>query len=229
MPTINADMTIADVLRISSRTTTVFHEYGLDYCCGGDRVIRDAATEMSINIPNLLIDLGKAIQTPHSQLDRSDSTAIHPEVAQLSLPDIIDHIYMYHHAYIYAEAPRISHDFTKVVAAHGSKHPYLTKGRDIFNKLHEELMQHLHAEEQSIFPGIEFGDFTLEDIDKLRTEHNNAGELLVLLRSTMQDYKPPEDACYSFRTLLEKLLKLETNIFQHISEETAYVFSSAKV
>ncbi|KAL0222082.1 hypothetical protein RCL1_001936 [Eukaryota sp. TZLM3-RCL] len=220
---------ISDVIRRSSRTTSVFYEYGIDFCCGGSQKLEDVCKEKNIILTNLLADLQKALSHEHSPLEThpgADSAGVHPEVANLPLPDLIDHIYQYHHAFLYANLPRISRLFEKVCKAHGTKHPYVLEARNVFNTLYEELMQHLRKEEVEIFPGLEFGDFTASEVQSLEHEHHSAGSTLDLLRRTMKSYQAPDGACPTFRLLCEKLIKMEANIFQHISEEQSLLMPS---
>ncbi|KAL0207587.1 hypothetical protein P9112_012215 [Eukaryota sp. TZLM1-RC] len=215
---------ISDVLRKSSRTSTVFHNYGIDFCCGGEDTLKQACEKSGALLTHLLADLRKELKTQCSTLEQHPE---HPDVSNLALPELVDHIYQYHHSYLYANLPRISYLFQKVKNVHGNKHSYLNSAADMFNKLHEELIQHLELEERTVFPQLEFGDYTKADVESIQTDHYEVGELLDVLRKTMHDYEPPEGACVSFKILLEKLKTMERNIFDHVSEEQSLLFPAA--
>jgi regulator of cell morphogenesis and NO signaling len=101
---------------------------------------------------------------------------------------------------------------------------------------------HLMKEEQILFPYVVrleesriektpvipscFG--TVESpIQMMVMEHDNAGEVLRLLRAATADYKLPEDACTSYRTLYTGLLEFEADLHQHIHLENNILFPRA--
>ena len=58
-------------------------------------------------------------------------------------------------------------------------------------------------------------------------EHDGAGEALRALRSVTTDYKVPEDACISYRTLYGALEAFEADLHQHIHLENNILFPRA--
>jgi regulator of cell morphogenesis and NO signaling len=58
-------------------------------------------------------------------------------------------------------------------------------------------------------------------------EHDRAGELLAELRSTTDDYQVPDDGCASYRSLYERLERLEADTHRHIHLENNVLFPAA--
>jgi regulator of cell morphogenesis and NO signaling len=58
-------------------------------------------------------------------------------------------------------------------------------------------------------------------------EHDGAGDALRALRNVTSDYKVPEDACISYRTLYDALQGFEKDLHQHIHIENNVLFPRA--
>jgi regulator of cell morphogenesis and NO signaling len=58
-------------------------------------------------------------------------------------------------------------------------------------------------------------------------EHDGAGDALRSLRSVTGDYRLPEDACISYRTLYRALQDFEKDLHEHIHLENNILFPRA--
>jgi regulator of cell morphogenesis and NO signaling len=58
-------------------------------------------------------------------------------------------------------------------------------------------------------------------------EHDSAGNLLRSMRGLSADYEPPDDACFSYRTLFSALQEFERDLHQHIHLENNILFPRA--
>ncbi len=58
-------------------------------------------------------------------------------------------------------------------------------------------------------------------------EHDGAGGALRSLHTITNDYKVPDDACISYRTLYQALQGFETDLHQHIQLENNFLFPRA--
>jgi regulator of cell morphogenesis and NO signaling len=58
-------------------------------------------------------------------------------------------------------------------------------------------------------------------------EHDTAGEILRELRALTSDYKAPDDACISYKTLYQALENFEKDLHQHIHLENNILFPKA--
>jgi regulator of cell morphogenesis and NO signaling len=66
-----------------------------------------------------------------------------------------------------------------------------------------------------------------EPIRMMESEHEGAGEILVQLSDTTNNYTAPEGACNSFRFLYSKLKELQDDLHQHIHLENNVLFPKA--
>ena len=158
------------------------------------------------------------------------------------LADLIAHITSTHHVFVREESPRIEALATKVVGVHGKNHPELLQVQEIFSALAAELRVHLMKEEQMLFPYVSrmeesvlagepappsmFGTVA-NPVRMMMQEHDGAGEALRSLRAITSDYKVPEDACISYRTLYQAIQGFEADLHQHIHLENNILFPRA--
>ena len=99
--------------------------------------------------------------------------------------------------------------------------PSLREVAQRFELLAETLRVHLAEEEALLFPALLEGrvaDATPMLLD-MRREHEQVGAMLAELRHAARDYRPPEWACTSYRTLLTELAALEADVLEHVHIE----------
>ena len=154
------------------------------------------------------------------------------------MTELCDHIEQTHHAYLRTELPRLGQMIDKVVNAHGASHPKLHEVQRVFAALCAELEPHMFKEERILFPAIRqleqsaatpsfpFGTVA-NPINVMEHEHDNAGAALSELRTLTADYVPPDDACNTYRAMLDGLRELETNMHQHVHKENNILFPRA--
>lgn len=155
-----------------------------------------------------------------------------------SLADLADHIVDTHHRFLDSELPRVTGLIEKVCRAHGKKHPDLAKVQETFQQLREHLEFHMTKEENILFPAIrrlEAGDRPVHfpfgsvnnPIRMMEHEHDDAGNLLRILRELTSGYRPPQDACPTYRVMLESLERIERDLHLHIHKENNILFPRA--
>lgn len=217
--------------------TRVFEKLGIDYCCGGGKPLSEACAQANVAVGEVLKDLEAA---ENFRVARNEAGR---EYAEVALADLIAEIVRKHHEYIKSEAPRLNALAEKVSSKHGERHPETLTVYELFADLANELSMHLMKEEQILFPYIErmeeavvakepvipgscFG--TVQNpIRMMVAEHDGAGDILRQLRQVTGDYKIPEDACTSYRTLYNGLMEFEADLHQHIHLENNILFPRA--
>ena len=154
----------------------------------------------------------------------------------------MDHIVSRHHAYVRASIPAIQQHLAKVAAVHGVGHPELAFVDAQFSKVAAELSQHMVKEERVLFPYISalaeavngnappppdmFG--TVQNpIRMMEIEHQEAGEGIDVIRELTHGYQPPEDACGTYRTVLQELEAFENDLHEHVHLENNVLFPKA--
>ncbi len=214
--------------------TRVFEKLGIDYCCGGHKSLEEACASANLPAREVLESLASAAPAATGQQVR--------DWQREPLADLVAHIIGKHHQYTREEIARLGPLFDKVCSVHGANHPELLRLRTIFQELAAELSSHMMKEEMILFPYIvrmeeaflekspflppPFGTVK-NPVAMMMHEHDGAGEALRNLRTGSASYTPPEDACFSYRTLYKALDDFEADLHQHIHLENNILFPRA--
>ncbi len=209
----------------------VFERFGIDYCCGGIRTLIEACQIAQAPIEEVVNDL---IQLNQGLLPKPAH-----DWQKESLGALANYIVQTHHIFTKQELVRIGKQFAKVCAVHGQNHPELLRLRELFDILKSDLTPHMIKEESVLFPYIKaiesafvahqkmpmpFINNVRNPIRMMMMEHDNAGELLRIMRTMTNNYTVPPDGCASFRALYEALQVLEMDLHQHIHLENNLLF-----
>jgi regulator of cell morphogenesis and NO signaling len=225
--------TVREVVLANPAAIRVFEELGIDYCCGGEKPLREACAASRLSVEVVLARLEAApLPQPLQEKDWQREP----------LASLVEHIVSTHHAFVRGECPRLLDLLDKVCSAHGANHPELDRVRSTLEQLAEELKAHLLKEEQILFPYIVaaeqasarglsapascFGTVRTP-VRMMMFEHDNAGQALRELRRLTNDYALPSDACLSYRTLYQALPAFETDLHRHIHLENNILFPRA--
>lgn len=236
---IDTTKTVRDMALNIPGATRVFENLGIDYCCGGNKPLKEACGEANLEINEVIDSLESAV-AEHRQRNAADLKAEDWQNAPLG--NLIAHIQGTHHKYVRTEIARLRPLFDKVCNVHGTKHSELLPLRSDFHALAQELTTHMMKEEMVLFPYIErmeesllsgepilpapFG--TVENpVAKMVHEHDAAGNLLRHMRQLSNGYEPPEGACTSYRTLYCALAEFERDLHQHVHLENNILFPRA--
>ncbi len=234
--TFDESKTVRELALAIPSATKVFEKLGIDYCCGGGKKLGEACIQAKLPVEQVLRDIEQA---ESSRLARSEAG---PDWSAEPLADLIDHIVKKHHEYVKTAAPRLCALAEKVASKHGPNHPETQKVSELVEAVADELAMHLMKEEQILFPYIvRMEEAVLEKapvlpppfgtvqnpIRMMVSEHDSAGSILRELRAVTADYKAPEDACTSYRTLYDGLLEFEADLHQHIHLENNILFPRA--
>lgn len=226
---VDEQRTVAELVTERPARARVFERYGIDYCCGGQRPLREAAVARGAVTATLLAELASIeAETADEAVDWS----------QRSMTELADHIEATHHAYLRTELPRLAMLIDKVANVHGEAHPWMIEVRRVFGELCAELDSHMMKEEQILFPicrqlevpgaPTSFHCGSVQNpIRVMEHEHDSAGQALARMRSLTSDYTPPEGACNTFRVVLDSLAELEVDLHRHIHKENFILFPKA--
>lgn len=208
----------------------VLERLGIDYCCGGKVPLAEACAGRGLDVAAVVREL--------EDWDARAGADAGEEVRGLGLGALADHIEATHHAYLHAALPQLAAQFDKVVAAHGANHPELAEARAVLGQLRAELESHMFKEEKVLFPLIRqleaassrptFHCGSINNpIRVMEHEHDQAGSALARLQELTGGYRPPEDACTTYRALLQGLSDLEADLHRHIHKENNVLFPRA--
>lgn len=227
--------TVRDLAAGIPGATRVFENFGIDYCCGGQRMLADACQIANRQVEDLLRSLEEAEHTPQSGGDKRDWL-------QESLTALAEYIVDTHHLFTKQELDRLEKLFKKVCSRHSEKHPELFEAQRVFSKLRQDLTPHMLKEEQALFPYIarmeeaiseqravppSFFGTVRNPVRMMTMEHDMAGDLLRQLRHVTNRYTAPPDGCISFQTLYQALAAFEADLHQHIHLENNILFPRA--
>lgn len=233
---VNAARTVRELAVENPAATRIFEQLGIDYCCGGGKSLEEACAQAHLQVDEVLrkLEQGSAI--------KEASAAELPDFRQSSLKELIDHILTKHHVYVRQELPRIQQLLAKVVAVHGPNHPELAVTQQLFAQVSAELSSHMMKEEMVLFPYIAelesatnsgrraphpaFGTIK-NPVRMMEMEHEEAGSAFEQIASETGQYTPPEDACFSYKTLYSALKEFEADLHQHIHLENNILFPRA--
>ena len=231
--TLNATKTVREVALEVPNATRIFGKLKIDFCCGGGRPLGEACAAAGVGLDEVerLLDA-----------ERVRAAGTSADYRGMSMTALIQHILDTHHVYVREEVERIGGLLFKVTSKHGENHPELARVADAFRRLAEDLAPHMFKEEEILFPYLlrleeargrgedpPFAPFgTVNNpIRMMLAEHDGAGELLREIREAASDFRPPEDACMSFRALYEALEAFEADLHQHVHLENNVLFPRA--
>jgi regulator of cell morphogenesis and NO signaling len=203
----------------------VFEEFGIDYCCGGRRTLREACERRGVSPDAVLrrlaaADTGRAVDEP-------DWTAA-------PLAALCRHIVDTHHAFLRRELPRVGRLLVKVAGVHGDRNPELFRVAALYEPFARDMGHHMAEEEQVLFPlikGLAAGEPAATDpvapIRAMLAEHDDAGEAMAEMRRLTDGFRPPEGACASYRAALAGLHEIEQDLHRHVHKENNILFPRA--
>ena len=224
---------IGELVASDFRKAEVFRKFGLDFCCGGNKSIKEACDEKGLDT----IEVEKAIKA----IDDQPKT-MSQDFNNWELDFLADFIVNTHHKYVAASLPMLHEFSTKVAHVHGDNHPEVIEIAELFNAVAEELKMHIQKEEGLLFPYIKelvnakkknapaepspFGSIQ-NPIRMMEAEHVSAGGNLERIHLLSNSFTPPEDACSSYKVLYGKLDEFEKDLHKHIHLENNILFPKA--
>ncbi|MDN4067332.1 iron-sulfur cluster repair di-iron protein [Paenibacillus sp. FSL R5-0407] len=217
---------VRDIVLEFPKSADYFRRRKIDFCCGGNRPLQEAAKERNLEVDELLSDLAK-LAVDHPNAEERDSWT------DADSQTLIGHIVNKHHAYLREELPELHKSVIKVSRVHGGHDPHLVEVEQLYGQLRNELLEHTAKEEAEVFPKMinwELGqeqevlNKMLAAITELEAEHDGAGKILKRLRDITGDFQPPAHACTTYRTTYARLEELEGMTFSHIHLENNILF-----
>ena len=213
--------TVREIAGQHADSYKIFHKYGIDFCCGGKRLLSDVCEEKGIEISEIANDFVALEKTPSDQKDWNTET----------LENLINHIVDTHHQYLRDDLPRLFHLTQKVASRHGERDTYLYKVLEIFVSMANELLAHIEKEERVLFPMIvemeKTGDISpqiLMPILAMEAEHEEAAAALEKLDRLTESYAIKPNMCASYQALYVGLKQLEEDLKLHIHKENNILF-----
>ena len=209
------------------RKAQVFKKFGLDFCCGGKKTVKEACAEKGLDVTKVEQELQQADRNPDFRPVPYD---------EWNLSFLADYIVNTHHAYVKKSMPDLRQYALKVAKVHGASHPELIPVQSLVEEIYQELSTHMIKEEQILFPFIKqletgSGDSSVQNIknpiDVMEHEHELVGKNLEQIRELTKDYALPADACASYNVLFKMLEEFENDLHLHVHLENNILFPKA--
>ena len=232
-PETAAGETVGEIAAKDIRKAEIFKQKGIDFCCGGNKTLKEASEEAGITEDELKSALSSAEARPLSPSQ---------DYNKWELDFLIDYIVNTHHRYVKENVEVISGLAVKVAKRHGDVHPELNKLAQSVQHFLQDQQNHAEKEERTLFPAIKetverkrepsyrtstSPGFIKQPILMMQKEHGISGEDLTYFRKLTNDYTLPEDACNSYTYLFEKMKAFEEDLHQHIHLENNILFPKA--
>jgi len=224
---------VKDILKADIKTAHVFEKYGIDFCCKGNRPLKEACEEKNVPVEEILSEI-KNLNVGAEQLPK--------RYDEWDLKFLSDYIINNHHSYVRTAIPQIRPHIEKVAFKHGNKYPFLKDVESLFNQVADELISHMHKEETILFHVIRYledckrfdekprmsGFKTVKNpINAMEAEHTNAGGAMEKIRELTNNFTPPEGACNTFKLTYAELEEFEKDLHIHVHLENNILFPKA--
>jgi len=212
------DQPLGELALTIPRASALFRKLDLDFCCGGKQTLERAATRKELDLEAIEAELAALAAQP---LEKDWQSA--------PLAEIIDHILVRYHDRHREQLPELILQATKVERVHADK-PNVPNGlAKYLTMLHQELSSHMMKEEQILFPMIKRGMGTQANgpISVMESEHDDAGELLEVIKHTTNNVTPPPEACTTWKAMYNGINELIDDLMNHISLENNVLFPRA--
>ncbi|MEQ4531542.1 MAG: iron-sulfur cluster repair protein YtfE [Mixta sp.] len=200
-------------------STALFHQYDLDFCCGGKHTLEKMAEKRGLDIDQLEKELQQLTQQEMNEEDWRNAP----------LPALIAHIIERFHNQHRQQLPDLISMAEKVERVHGAKPACPLGLTKVIQEVYQHLSDHMMKEERVLFPMIEqgFGSHASDPIAVMEFEHNEAGEQLEVIKSLTNNLTPPEGACTTWRALYSGIDRFIKDLMLHIHLENNLLFPRA--
>lgn len=216
---VDTGLSLAGLVAQQPAASRVLLRHGLDFCCGGQRSLKEACEKKGLSVEQVASELALTVESPDDV--RWDKA---------SLPSLVTHILDVYHAPLPEDLAQLTAMADKVLRVHGAKDlQRLTRLAGSIHAISEELLPHLQKEERVLFPWIVEGRQPRPSapITVMLREHDSAGELLELIRELTSGFTPPPEACNTWRNLYARLADFDGALRRHIHLENFVLFPRA--
>ena len=232
---VSEEVLVGEAVANDYRTAQVFSNYGIDFCCRGNRTIAEVCDKNKVDQDRLLAELNEILNAQSGQ-----------DIDFNSWPMdlLVDYIEKTHHRYVEKQVPVLKAYLEKIRKVHGDQHPELANIETLFNASANELTTHMKKEELILFPQIKkmvkaklkgekmekppFG--TVQNpIANMMAEHDNEGVRFREIAELSNNYTPPEDGCNTYRVAFSLVKEFEEDLHKHIHLENNILFKKASV
>lgn len=214
MTQLSPEMTVTTIAADLPGAAELFRRSGINFCCGGNIALSEAALRAGLPPEALLADL-------QALADAAGRDA--PEAT----PALIDHILNRYHETHRTELEWLIPLAQKVERVHGDHDEAPLGLTEALIALHDDLDCHMLKEEQALFPLMLQGGnpMILHPIAQMRQEHDDTARLLAGVEHAAHGLMLPEGACGSWTALYTGLRKFSEDLVAHMHLENNVLFA----
>lgn len=230
----SATRSIRDIVSTQPSAAAILQHFGIDLCAQAELPLADACRALQLSVDQILDKLADAA------VQGRGAAAQNPD--RLSTGRLIQHIVRVHHRCIRQELPRLAEMAHTLAGKRGERAPALKRVEALAEELRADLFEHIHKEEQILFPFVaqldqnwmggdlsaqpRFGSVA-QPIRGLMQEHQSAAAILASLHRVTDGFQPPEWACATQVALYGGLRAFEKDLQQHVYLENDVLFPRA--
>lgn len=231
------DETLGEIAVNDINKALIFKKYGLNFCCGGGKTIKEACAEKGLDLAMV-----------EAELKQADSSTNDNKLAydEWNLDFLVDYIVNTHHTFVHKRLADLLYYAEKVFRKHGHEHPELENIFKLVLKVDDELLAHLDKEENGLF--IYIKDMVLASknpeikLDSIKDKISNPMNILVESQEKVHEqvseyfeeiqklssgYTLPADACGSYNLYYRLLKEFEDDLTLHVHLENNILFPKA--
>jgi len=211
--------TLAELAVKQPAASKVFQRYRLDFCCHGNRPLREACDEYGLVPESVLAEIESE--------GRNCGEVSRWEERPLS--ELTAYIVDYYHRRLREELPLLVAMSSRVEQVHREKTSCPRGLAGHLEFMHAAVLEHLFKEEAVLFPMIEAGagSRAAAPVHVMEIEHEDHGESLRMIRKLTSNLTLPPEACATWAALYGRLKEFETELMEHIHLENNILFRRA--
>lgn len=226
---INSEILVSNIVAENYKTANVFKKYGIDFCCNGNRTVKNVCNTHALETSKLIDDLEQILLEDNKEVDYQS----------WSISFLTDYIYNQHHKYVERKISEIKEYLSKICEVHGNQNPELHKINTLFTASANDLTMHMKKEELMLFPYFKkldkldnkntsisstLFDTVSDPITSLQQEHDNEGVRFREIAKLSNNYTPPKHACNTYKVTFALLKEFEEDLHKHIHLENNILF-----
>ena len=223
---------IGDIVTKNINTASIFKKYKIDFSFQGNKLLSKACEEKHIDVKKIITEL-KSV---------NDNVYYLKDYNSWKLDFLIDFLVNIHHEYEEENILLLKEYGEKVATIYGKEYNELKEVNFLIQEVTDDILEHMKNEEATLFPYIKklltaksknsidnIADSPLNiPIESLEDDHLKVGRIFKKIAKLTNNYKIPENVCYSFKMLYLKLQQFEEELQEHIHIENNILFPKAK-
>ncbi len=136
------DKSLGEIATTIPGATSVFHQYKLDFCCGGHQSLGEALAKKQLSPTQVVEQLQKLLNSGETMMDWRS----------VPVKQLIEHILERYHQRHRQQLPELCRLARRVEHVHAAADDCPTGLADHLEDMYQELESHMMKEEQILFP-----------------------------------------------------------------------------